>query len=241
MFASDPVSRLSTQMTRWPFPSSASQRWEPRNPAPPVTTDVGIERPIRPRRMVPPTLHNPNLASVRISGFGTVASRREAISRACLPSVVLARAGGTLYPAPATAHDFDEGVYLLSLGPPGGEHLGTDVFAAQPPAFYWMLHSDGSTPRGHVAASGSGRAELPAGRPARGSSFARRRAGRRRARGLAAPDLTSDPTVSARILADLPSLWATLAALGLGAVATSRRSRVAAVSRADATWQWRRR
>ena len=41
MFASEPVSRLSTQMTRWPSPRSASQRWEPRKPAPPVTTEVG--------------------------------------------------------------------------------------------------------------------------------------------------------------------------------------------------------
>ncbi len=43
MFVNDPVSRLSTQSTRWPRPSNASQRWEPRNPAPPETTVVGIE------------------------------------------------------------------------------------------------------------------------------------------------------------------------------------------------------
>ena len=42
MFASVPVSRLSTQITRWLRASSASQRWEPRNPAPPVTTEVDI-------------------------------------------------------------------------------------------------------------------------------------------------------------------------------------------------------
>ena len=42
MLASEPVSRLSTQMTRWSRASSASQRCEPRNPAPPVTTEVGI-------------------------------------------------------------------------------------------------------------------------------------------------------------------------------------------------------
>ena len=38
-----PVSRLSTQMTRWPLPSRVSQRWEPRKPAPPVTTQVLID------------------------------------------------------------------------------------------------------------------------------------------------------------------------------------------------------
>src|SRR5438477_11409004 len=41
-FSSEPDSRLSTQMTRSPLPSRYSQRWEPRNPAPPVTTAVGI-------------------------------------------------------------------------------------------------------------------------------------------------------------------------------------------------------
>src|SRR5450759_226477 len=40
MFSSVPVSRLSRQMTRWPFSSRYSQRCDPRNPAPPVTTDV---------------------------------------------------------------------------------------------------------------------------------------------------------------------------------------------------------
>src|SRR5436305_10519094 len=44
MFRSDPVSRLSTQITRWPRCSSSSHRWEPRKPAPPVTRLVGIRR-----------------------------------------------------------------------------------------------------------------------------------------------------------------------------------------------------
>ena len=39
-----PVSRLSTQMTRWPRSSSASHRCDPRKPAPPVTRDVGMAR-----------------------------------------------------------------------------------------------------------------------------------------------------------------------------------------------------
>src|ERR1700709_1091559 len=42
MFSSDPVSRLSGQITRCPLPSKCSQRWDPRKPAPPVTTQVVI-------------------------------------------------------------------------------------------------------------------------------------------------------------------------------------------------------
>ena len=42
MLASEPVSKLSTQMTRLPRASSSSQRWEPRKPAPPVTRQVAI-------------------------------------------------------------------------------------------------------------------------------------------------------------------------------------------------------
>ena len=36
-----PVMRLSMTMTLWPRASNRSTRWEPRNPAPPVTTEVG--------------------------------------------------------------------------------------------------------------------------------------------------------------------------------------------------------
>src|SRR3954463_11956672 len=42
MFASEPVSRLSTQMTRLPRRNSSSQRCEPRKPAPPVTRQVDM-------------------------------------------------------------------------------------------------------------------------------------------------------------------------------------------------------
>src|SRR5438067_1998340 len=42
MFASDPVSRLSTQITRLPRASSSSQRCDPKKPAPPVTRQVAI-------------------------------------------------------------------------------------------------------------------------------------------------------------------------------------------------------
>src|SRR4051794_36169222 len=44
MFRSDPVSRLSTQMTRWPRRRSSSHRCEPKNPAPPVTRQVDMSR-----------------------------------------------------------------------------------------------------------------------------------------------------------------------------------------------------
>src|SRR5581483_6163803 len=38
MLLREPVSRLSAQTTVWPSASNASQRWEPTNPAPPVTS-----------------------------------------------------------------------------------------------------------------------------------------------------------------------------------------------------------
>src|SRR4051812_35098567 len=44
MLARDPVSKLSTQITRWPRVSSSSHRCDPRNPAPPVMRQVVIAR-----------------------------------------------------------------------------------------------------------------------------------------------------------------------------------------------------
>ena len=43
-FSSVETTRLSRHSTRWPRSSSASQRWEPRKPAPPVTSEVGMRR-----------------------------------------------------------------------------------------------------------------------------------------------------------------------------------------------------
>src|SRR6185295_15071643 len=57
MLFSDPVSRLSTQMTRWPRRRSSSHRWDPKNPAPPVTRQVGMS--------VKGTLHRPRSAIKR--------------------------------------------------------------------------------------------------------------------------------------------------------------------------------
>src|SRR5687768_18477677 len=42
MLAREPVSKLSTQITRWPRRSSSSHRCDPRNPAPPVTRQVAM-------------------------------------------------------------------------------------------------------------------------------------------------------------------------------------------------------
>src|SRR3712207_1669793 len=41
MLASEPVSKLSTHTTSWPRARSSSHRWDPRNPAPPVTMHLG--------------------------------------------------------------------------------------------------------------------------------------------------------------------------------------------------------
>src|SRR5688572_12790744 len=47
MFSSEPVIKLSTAVTRLPSRKNRSQRWEPRKPAPPVTTIC-----FRPRALV---------------------------------------------------------------------------------------------------------------------------------------------------------------------------------------------
>src|ERR687895_431794 len=49
MLASEPVSKLSTQITRWPRRSNSSHRCDPRKPAPPVTRQVAMTR----RRITP--------------------------------------------------------------------------------------------------------------------------------------------------------------------------------------------
>ena len=131
-----------------------------------------------------------------------------------------------------TAYDFDEGVYLLSLGAlRAGEHLGTDVFAAQPPAFYWLLQSTASLlgDSGERVRLGIALSSLAG---TAGAWFVVRFVAGPVAGVLAASLLLISPPIplfAARILADLPALWATLAALGLAALATRRRSRVAAV------------
>src|SRR6266516_3983366 len=50
MFATEPVTKLSMAMTRCPRASRQSTMCDPRNPAPPVTTDVGCWT--EPRRVV---------------------------------------------------------------------------------------------------------------------------------------------------------------------------------------------
>src|SRR4051794_13753295 len=48
MFCSDPVSKLSTQITRCPRSINASHRCDPRKPAPPVTKEVGMRASLEP-------------------------------------------------------------------------------------------------------------------------------------------------------------------------------------------------
>ena len=124
-----------------------------------------------------------------------------------------------------TATDFDEGVYILSVRAlEAGQSLGGDIFAAQPPGFYWLL-------RLGAAILGDGVGDLrvwvaalsvlgvvgawAAARPAVGSGWAL----------LPASLLAVAPPVplyGARVLADLPSLWLAVAAVGLAATATTR-------------------
>src|SRR6185437_76180 len=58
MLASDPVSRLSTTITRLPLRSSSSARCEPRKPAPPVIrqVDTGLQSSVPTCRRAPPSL-----------------------------------------------------------------------------------------------------------------------------------------------------------------------------------------
>src|SRR5437870_13662726 len=64
-----PVTRLSMTMTLWPRSNSRSTRCEPRNPAPPVTTEVGCWFPDLPF-FVWPLLRDMNLrVSSRSLGF----------------------------------------------------------------------------------------------------------------------------------------------------------------------------
>src|SRR5271166_2045315 len=66
MLASEPVSRLSAQITRLPRASSSSQRWEPRKPAPPVTRQVAIaseDTRARALHRAAPCPYHPDMAS----------------------------------------------------------------------------------------------------------------------------------------------------------------------------------
>src|SRR4051794_29870411 len=77
MLASEPVSKLSTQTTRWPRRSSSSHRCEPRKPAPPVTRHVG---------MAPASLGRAQAGSLELLllqlGVGPVEARALAVGQA---------------------------------------------------------------------------------------------------------------------------------------------------------------
>ena len=128
----------------------------------------------------------------------------------------------------STALDFDEGVYLLAVAAlRSGQHLGTDVFAAQPPAFYWILRSIAATLGDQAERIRLGIALLAACGTAAVWLVVRTVAGPV-AGVLAAALVTISPPLplfAARILSDLPSLWLGVGALALGALATRRRSR----------------
>jgi 4-amino-4-deoxy-L-arabinose transferase-like glycosyltransferase len=58
-----------------------------------------------------------------------------------LPLAIVLAAAGVLFSRNLhTATDYDEGVYLASLDAlRNGQHLGSEVFASQPPGFYLLL------------------------------------------------------------------------------------------------------
>ena len=84
-----PVKKLSTQTTSWPAASRRSHRWEPRNPAPPVTsTRVGLKGiipviPGSPAAYIPPG---------RPSGAPDPKCRPSATDRAIGPNLLDGRA-----------------------------------------------------------------------------------------------------------------------------------------------------
>lgn len=126
----------------------------------------------------------------------------------------------------STALDFDEGVYLLAVGAlRSGQRLGTDVFAAQPPAFYWILRSIAATLGDQAERIRLGIALLAAVGTAAVWLVVRTVAGPV-AGVMAAALVTISPPIplfAARVLADLPSLWFGVGALALGALAARRR------------------
>ena len=131
----------------------------------------------------------------------------------------------------SNALDYDEGVYLLSLRAlEAGQELGSEVFTAQPPVFYWLLRSIA-----FVLGDGVERVRLGITLLAlvgTGAAWYLVRTIAGPAAGvLAAAMLTISPPLplyAARVLSDLPSLWLAIVALALGALAGRRRSAVGA-------------
>jgi 4-amino-4-deoxy-L-arabinose transferase-like glycosyltransferase len=125
----------------------------------------------------------------------------------------------------STATDYDEGVYMLSLRAlRAGETLGADVFAAQPPGFYWLLRAIAAVLGDGVADVRLGIAVLSVAGIVGAWALARPPAGALWAL-LPAAMLAVAPPVplyGVRVLSDLPSLWLAVAGLGLAATATWR-------------------
>lgn len=157
---------------------------------------------------------------------------RRALEPICLGVVVAAQVA-LFTRLLSTALDFDEGVYLLSLAAlRSGQHLGTDVFAPQPPAFYWLLRSIAATIGDQAERVRLGLALLAVLGIGAAWYLVRSIAGPIGGV-LAAALLTISPPIplfAARVLSDLPSFWIGLCALALGALASRRGSNAAAVA-----------
>lgn len=134
--------------------------------------------------------------------------------------------------------DFDEGVYLLSLDAlRAGESLGDEVWAPQPPAFYAVLRAAGALFGTGLENVRLGFVTLACLGVAAAWAFARIAASAL-AGVLAAALVAVAPPVplfGARVLADLPSLWLAVAALGAaGAAQRAGRARIVLAATAGA-------
>jgi 4-amino-4-deoxy-L-arabinose transferase-like glycosyltransferase len=128
----------------------------------------------------------------------------------------------------STATDYDEGVYLLSVRAlRAGEALGSDVFAAQPPGFYWLLRAIAGVLGDGVGDVRLGIAALSVAGVVGAWALARPLAGAFWALLPAALFAVAPPVpfYAVRVLSDLPALWLAVAGLGLAATATTRGGR----------------
>jgi 4-amino-4-deoxy-L-arabinose transferase-like glycosyltransferase len=141
-------------------------------------------------------------------------------------AVLLAAAGVLFSRNLHTATDYDEGVYLASLDAlRHGQHLGSDVFASQPPGFYLLLRLL-AWPFGH-SVTGIRAAFLGVAVVACLSVYFLGRAVGGRWAGLGAAGLLAIappfPSEAPLVAADVPSVALALASLALAAYGFRRR------------------
>jgi Dolichyl-phosphate-mannose-protein mannosyltransferase len=120
---------------------------------------------------------------------------------------------------------FDEGVYLASLGAlDHGQHLGTQVFASQPPGFYLLLQMEGAVFGGNEHSVRLAMVLVALVGVAASYWIGRRIAGRPGGIATSALYIATPPiaTEAARVHADLPS--AVLALVAVGCALEARRS-----------------